>query len=145
MVGYTGSLYKIQKENQRNYTSEESKRCKVKNIIIFSNDSKKPLIGHKRSYNQKRWEERIMLMCFKKECFSITLKSVMYASIYKPTTAFKVRLFIPKDHVICLNVKKWYLGTWSSILTKIGFRIFFYFYWFVVVMLLSLFVIVRLF
>lgn len=64
-----------------------------------------------------------MLMNFGKEYVSITLKLVMYASIYKPTKEIKVGLFIPKNHAICLNVKK---------------NCF-------VVILLSLFVIVRLF
>lgn len=47
-----------------------------------------------------------MLMNFGKEYVSITLKLVMYASIYKPTKEIKVGLFIPKNHAICLNVKK---------------------------------------
>lgn len=64
-----------------------------------------------------------MLMNFGKEYVSITLKLVMYASIYKPTKEIKVGLFIPKNRAICLNVKK---------------NCF-------VVILLSLFVIVRLF
>lgn len=64
-----------------------------------------------------------MLMNYGKEYVSITLKLVMYASIYKPTKEIKVGLFIPKNHAICLNVKK---------------NCF-------VVILLSLFVIVRLF
>lgn len=45
-----------------------------------------------------------MLMNFGKEYVSITLKLVMYASIYKPTKEIKVGLFIPKNHAICLNV-----------------------------------------
>lgn len=47
-----------------------------------------------------------MLMNYGKEYVSITLKLVMYASIYKPTKEIKVGLFIPKNHAICLNVKK---------------------------------------
>lgn len=86
-----------------------------------------------------------MLMNFGKEYVSITLKLVMYASIYKPTKEIKVGLFIPKKHAICLNVKKkWHWGTRGSILTEIGFRIVLFLYCFVVI-LLSLFVIVRLF
>lgn len=86
-----------------------------------------------------------MLMNYGKEYVSITLKLVMYASIYKPTKEIKVGLFIPKKHAICLNVKKkWHWGTRGSILTEIGFRIVLFLYCFVVI-LLSLFVIVRLF
>lgn len=47
-----------------------------------------------------------MLMNYGKEYVSITLKLVMYASIYKPTKEIKVGLFIPKNYAICLNVKK---------------------------------------
>lgn len=47
-----------------------------------------------------------MLMNYGKEYVSITLKLVMYASIYKPTKEIKVGPFIPKNHAICLNVKK---------------------------------------
>lgn len=87
-----------------------------------------------------------MLMNYGKEYVSITLKLVMYASIYKPTKEIKVGLFIPKNHAICLNVKKkiWHWGNRGSILTQIGFRIVLFLYCFVVI-LLSLFVIVRLF
>lgn len=64
--------------------------------------------------------------------------------IYKPTKEIKVGLFIPKNHAICLNLKKWHWGTRGSILKEIGFRIVLFLYCFVVI-LLSLFVIVRLF
>lgn len=52
-----------------------------------------------------------MVMNYGKEYVSIriccnSLKLVMYASIYKPTKEIKVGLFIPKNHAICLNVKK---------------------------------------
>lgn len=47
-----------------------------------------------------------MLMNYEKEYVSITLNSVMYASIYKQTKEIKVGLFIPKNHAICLNLKK---------------------------------------
>lgn len=84
-------------------------------------------------------------MNYEKEYVSITLNSVMYASIYKPTKEIKVGLFIPKKHAICLNVKKkWHWGTRGSILKEIGFRIVLFLYCFVDI-LLSLFVIVRLF
>lgn len=72
-----------------------------------------------------------MLMNFGKEYVSITLKLVMYASIYKPTKEIKV--------------EKWQWGTRGSILTEIGFRIVLFLHCIVVVILLSLFVIVRLF
>lgn len=85
-----------------------------------------------------------MLMNYEKEYVSITLNSVMYASIYKPTKEIKVGLFIPKNHAICLNFKKWHWGTRGSILKEIGFRIVLFLYCFVDI-LLSLFVIVRLF
>lgn len=85
-----------------------------------------------------------MLMNYGKEYVSITLKLVMYASIYKPTKEIKVGLFIPKSHAICLNLKKWHWGTRGSILKEIGFRIVLFLYCFVDI-LLSLFVIVRLF
>lgn len=46
-----------------------------------------------------------MLMNYGKEYVSITLKLVMYASIYKPTKEIKVGLFIPKNDIEELEVR----------------------------------------